>query len=92
MPVSEMCSLAGVSRSGYYTWKASAALREEREAQDRKDFDLILQVYQRHGYSKGVKTIHMGLLHLDPPVLMNVKKIRRLMRKYGLVCPLRKPV
>ena len=31
----------------------------------------------------------MRLLHLDPPVVMNIKKIRRLMRKYGLFCPIR---
>ena len=27
---------------------------------------------------------------MNPPVLMNVKKIQRLMRKYGLHCPIRK--
>ena len=27
---------------------------------------------------------------MDPPVVMNVKKIRRLMKKYGLVCSIRK--
>ena len=32
----------------------------------------------------------MRLLHLDPPVVMNIKKIQRLMKKYGLKCPIRK--
>jgi hypothetical protein len=32
----------------------------------------------------------MSLLHRNPPVVMNVKKIRRLMDKYGLSCPIRK--
>ena len=32
----------------------------------------------------------MGLLHRNPPVVMNLKKIRRLMKKYGLKCPIRK--
>lgn len=27
---------------------------------------------------------------MDPPVIMNLKKIRRLMRKYNLICPIRK--
>ena len=27
---------------------------------------------------------------MDPPIHMNVKKIRRLMKKYGLFCPIRK--
>ena len=31
----------------------------------------------------------MRLLHLPEPVVMNVKKIQRLMRKYGLYCPIR---
>ena len=33
----------------------------------------------------------MRLLHLEDPVIMNVKKIRRLMKKYHLTCPIRKP-
>ena len=31
----------------------------------------------------------MRLLHMDPPILMNVKKISRLMHKYNLICPIR---
>lgn len=33
----------------------------------------------------------MGLRRLDPPVQMNLKKIRRLMKKFRLVCPVRRP-
>jgi hypothetical protein len=32
----------------------------------------------------------MRLLHANPPVHMNIKKIRRLMKKYQLLCPIRK--
>jgi len=32
----------------------------------------------------------MRLLHMEPSVNMNIKKIRRLMKKYGLFCPIRK--
>ena len=32
----------------------------------------------------------MALLHMDPPVVMNLKKIRRLMDKFNLSCPIRK--
>ena len=32
----------------------------------------------------------MRLLHQVPPVVMNLKKIRRLMKKYGLFCPFRR--
>ncbi len=91
MSVKELCDMAGVSRSGYYAWINAAPLREERERQDRCDFELILRAYKMRGYSKGAKGIYMALLHMDPPVVMNLKKIRRLMKKFNLVCPQRGP-
>lgn len=91
LKVSVLCELAGVSRSGYYNWVASEDKRLRREEQDRKDFDLILEAYHHRGYSKGGRSIYMQLLHRKPePVVMNLKKIRRLMKKYGLKCPIRK--
>ena len=87
--VRDLCQIAGVSRSGYYNWLASETNRQQKEEQDRKDFDIILKAYQFRGYDKGVKGIKMRLLHLEPPIIMNQKKIRRLMRKYGLICPIR---
>ena len=69
---------------------SAAGAREKREAQDREDFELILEAYRHMGYQKGARSIYMSLLHRDPPVVMNVKKIRRLMDKYGLSCPIRK--
>lgn len=88
--VSELCRIAGVSRSGYYAWVKAAPIRERREAADRRAFDQILGAYKMHGYTKGARGIHMALLHQDPPVVMNQKKIRRLMNKYNLSCPIRK--
>lgn len=88
--IRELCQIAGVSRSGYYNWLASADFRNEKEARDKRDFELILEAYSYRGYDKGIRGIHMRLLHMNPPVLMNTKKIQRLMHKYGLVCPIRK--
>lgn len=90
LSVKELCRMAGVSRSGYYAWLKAAPVRGAAEEQDRRDFDLILEAYRRRGYKKGAESICMNLLHMDPPVVMNLKKIRRLMKKYGLVCPIRK--
>lgn len=88
--IKDLCQIAGVSRSGYYAWKKAAPVRKAQEEQDRKDFDLILIAYKMHGYTKGAKGIYMALLHMDPPVIMNLKKIRRLMDKFNLSCPVRK--
>ena len=85
--ISTMCEIACVSRSGYYNWLNCAPEREKREDKDKADFELILEAYRFRGYQKGARSIHMRLLHVG--VVMNVKKIRRLMRKYKLYCPIR---
>lgn len=90
LSVSMLCDIAGVSRSGYYRWVNAADVRKEREIRDRKDFELILKAYNQRGYNKGARGIYMCMIHWKPPVVMNLKKIRRLMDKYGLVCPIRK--
>ena len=89
LTVEKLCEYAQVSRSGYYAWVKSADKRAEREEQDRQDFDLILKAYKFRGYAKGIREIHMTLLHMG--IRMNIKKIRRLMNKYGLKCPHRGP-
>lgn len=88
--ISYLCKIAGVSRSGFYYWQDSRSARHRAEEQDKLDFDLILAAFKYRGYDKGARGIHMRLLHQDPPVLMNPKKIRRLMQKFHLVCPIRK--
>ncbi len=90
MTVTELCAIAHVSRSGYYRWVDAAPKRAEREKADEADFELILWAYQKRGYSKGARGIYMCLLRKDPMVIMNLKKIRRLMDKYNLMCPIRK--
>lgn len=90
LSVSMLCDIAQVSRSGYYRWINAEEKREELEEHDRKDFELILIAYQYRGYDKGARGIYMRLLHMNPPIIMNVKKIRRLMKKYNLFCPIRK--
>lgn len=91
LSVKELCSIAGVSRSGYYAWVKASPMREQQELQDRADFDLILIAFKMHGYSKGARGIYMAMIHMNPPVIMNLKKIRRLMLKFHLVCPFRRP-
>lgn len=84
-----LCEVAQVSRSGYYNWVNSENIRIEKEEKDKKDFEVILQAYRYRAYDKGARGIYMRLIHLDPPVIMNIKKIRRLMKKYNLFCPIR---
>lgn len=88
LSISYMCRIAGVSRSGFYAWMDAAPARQKREDHDRDDFSKVLEAYRFRGYAKGARGIHMRLLHQG--IIMNVKKIRRLMNKYHLLCPIRK--
>ena len=88
LSITELCEIAGVSRSGFYRWQKARPIREQREEEDKADFDLILEAYKFRNYPKGARLIHMRLLHKN--VLMNLKKIRRLMHKYNLICPIRR--
>ena len=87
LSITALCQIAGVSRSGYYNWIGNEGTRQLQEDADQKDFALILEAYRFRGFAKGARSIHMRLLHIG----MNVKKIRRLMKKYGLLCPIRRP-
>ena len=89
LSIDKMCKIAGVSRSGYYAWEKAAPKRTEREEKDRSDFADILDAYKFRGYAKGARGIYMRLLHKGNR--MNLKKIRRLMKRYGLKCPYRGP-
>lgn len=80
--ISWLCQNAGVSRTGYYNWLNSAYKRSENDAQDKADFDLILQAYQLRGYNKGRREIYICLLKMG--IRMNQKKISRLMKKFDL--------
>lgn len=79
--------MAGVSRSGYYRWLNAASGRRQQEERDLADFAKIKEAYDYRGYAKGYRSIYMRLLRMG--IRMNHKKILRLMRKYGLWCPVR---
>jgi len=82
-----LCDIAGVSRSGYYDWRANKQNRLAHEETDRADLELILWAFNYRGYKKGARGIYMRLLRKG--VRMNLKKIRRLMAKYKVFCPIR---
>lgn len=90
LKIAALCRIAGVARSSYYNWVKMSEVRLRQEEQDRKDFDIILKAYNYKGYKKGARSIYMRILHMPDVGRMNLKKIRRLMKKFNLICPIRK--
>ena len=89
MSIEELCKWAQVSRSGFYKYLNRIKVPNNKELNDRNDFKLILNAYNHRSFKKGSRSIFMRLLRDGHPMSRN--KIRRLMNKYGLVCPIRKP-
>ena len=83
-----LCDVAGVSRSGFYSYRNRKINPSKKELQDREDFELILKAYTHRGYNKGSRSIKMYLEHNG--IIMSRSKIQRLMNKFGLFCPIRK--
>lgn len=88
--VTYFCTLLNVSRSGYYRFLETEEARAEKEKRDEEARDQILKAFKRRGYKKGSRSIKMTL-EQDYEIVMNRKKIQRIMRKYGIVCPHRNP-
>lgn len=89
--ISTLCKIADVSRSGYYNYFAltSQNKRIERDKQDEQVKEIILKAYNFKGRKKGARQIKMTLAG-QYSVVYNLKRIRRIMKKYAIFCPIRK--
>lgn len=89
--VSYLCTIAGVSRSGYYNYFSLEAQerRTQRDDQDEAVKEMILKAYHFKGRKKGAQQIKMTLKG-QYNINFNLKRIRRIMKKYDIVCPIRK--
>ncbi|WP_230131452.1 IS3 family transposase [Bacillus sp. CECT 9360] len=86
--VTYLCKMAGVSRSGYYAWIKDENERVKRDENDWKDYELIKKIFDEKNGKAGALVIKM-ILEKDYFVVMNHKKIRRLMKKFHLVAKIR---
>ena len=83
-----LCNCIGVSKSGYYTYLSNENKRIEKDKEDKEDFEWILKAYKFKKRKKSSRQIKM-VLDNEFNIHFNLKKIRRLMKKYGLKCPIR---
>lgn len=88
---SYLCEISGVSRSGYYKYFSSHAIkiRESNEVRDLEIKENILKAYNFKNRKKGAKQIKMTLNN-QFGINYNLKRIRRIMKKYNIICPHRK--
>nr|WP_261797522.1 IS3 family transposase [Bacillus sp. COPE52] len=89
--VSHLCKVAGVSRSGYYNYFSVSSQEQRKQKSDRDEIlkETILKALRFRNRKKGARQIKMTLAGQFQGVY-NLKRIRRIMKKYEIFCPVRK--
>jgi len=82
-PVNKACEVVEVSTSGFYDWcNRTAAGPTERQLADAALVVLIREIFDETDANYGVPRMHGELR--DRGVVVNVKRVRRLMRLHGM--------
>ena len=79
--VSLLCSVLGVTRAGFYSWKRRGPCPRERR--DRELEKLIVQIHCGSRATYGVPRIHAELVE-DHDVHVSRKRVAKLMRRLGI--------
>jgi transposase InsO family protein len=89
--LSYFCQLSGVSRSGYYNYFSLKSMnaRDTRDIKDSESHKNILSAFNFKKRKKGARQIKMTLEN-EFDIKYNLKRIRRIMKKYDITCPYRK--
>lgn len=89
--VSYLCKVIIVSRSGYYNYFSISVQEQRKQKSDRDEIlkKTILKALRFRNRKKGARQIKMTLAG-QFQVVYNLKRIRRIMKKYEIVCPVRK--
>lgn len=91
LSVRRACLILEVSNSGYYAHFSpeNQCKRQEKEEEDQRWRDRVLEAMAYKRVAKGSRAIVMYFLNTKKTVV-NRKKVQRIMRKYGLQCPIRR--
>ena len=85
MDIKILCEIGKVSRSGYYRWLKNLSGSEK----DASDYELIKEIFLAGKRKLGWRSIQMKLFN-EKNIVMNHKKIQRIMRKYLLFAKIRR--
>lgn len=87
-PIQKLVEITEVSRSGYYKWLKRNA-EKVLDTHDELLLPYITKIFQDHHGTYGRKRIKLALKE-EYELVVNEKRISRIMRKYGLYCRIRR--
>lgn len=86
MSVKQICQATHISRSSYYY---RLQHKDEKFLRDKNTLQLIREVFNKGHQKAGIRTIAM-ILQNKYKIKVNLKKIARIKREYGLITQIRK--
>lgn len=89
--VAYLCEILDVSRSGYYNYFKEETIQKRtiKHQEDEMVKEEILKAYRFRKRHKGARQIKMTLQN-QYGITYNLKRIRRIMKKFDIICPIRK--
>lgn len=89
--LSQILLKLGICRSRFYRMCSDAfkAARKSRMEKEKQDLEAVRKTSEYGGYPKGSRQIYMQMANVANRH-MSRRKIRKLMKKAGIVCPVRK--
>ena len=84
-----MLSLAGISRNSYYCYIGKDDYGLTVSARDALAEEAVRRAFEYKGYKKGVRMVYM-LIPILTGRKIGMDRVRRIMRKYGMDCGVRK--
>lgn len=87
-PITTLVQITNVSRAGYYKWKKRNG-SNYKDIQDELLFPYISKIFYDHKGTWGRRRIKLGLEE-KYGLVVNEKRVRRIMKKYGLYCRIRR--
>lgn len=87
MTVKKLCAYLKVSRAGYYKWKNATETQRKRENQ--YIMKVLMDEFIASGQKDGYRTLTMKLRR-DYDLIVNKKRVRRLMREIGITSIIRR--
>lgn len=83
-----LCTIAGVSRSGYYAWKTARALRETQKHKDEDIVALLETECMKYIGTYGYRRMTMELVSKGWHI--NHKRVARVMKTFGMQARIRR--
>lgn len=89
--VSYLCKISEVSRSGFYRYFSEKAITTKKSKEEKDEIlkENVLKAFNfKNRKTKGARQIKM-VLKSEFNLVYNLKRIRRIMKKYSIKCNIR---